>query len=439
MKFIDLLTEVKMYETLGLPDDSIIPLDTFVCECKNCVNQSLYEAINDTDNNLKICLTEANKKEPISFELAELMKNIARDTQGRLKLLSVLNDPKTLKSFLDDKGYLTAILYLAPSDSSGHEVCPKKSPECNAGCLNFAGNPAYLKAKLAARARKTRWLFGDKLTSDEMKNIPTDPKIIDRFYGKGRPGPEGKRGRILNPMRPEDFIERLQIEMEFLKKVAAKYNLKLSVRLNGTSDLDFHKKLESWKSANPDVKFYDYTAVFKWAMQSLEDPSKPHMTFSRKETLQNNIECEKYLKAGGNISAIFDELPEYYRGYKVIDADRTDLRFLDDTDRPIDPDTGKPVGVIAGLKMKGFRLKDAFALGIIQNKGPEDTFVIRTKELRERFGDKYFTQKIHWGDRAPTEPNNITAKQIYKDKIKNYLNKISSKLKGTADKTDEKI
>jgi hypothetical protein len=100
MKFIDLLTEVKMYETLGLPDDSIIPLDTFVCECKNCVNQSLYEAINDTDNNLKICLTEANKKEPISFELAELMKNIARDTQGRLKLLSVLNDPKTLKSFL---------------------------------------------------------------------------------------------------------------------------------------------------------------------------------------------------------------------------------------------------------------------------------------------------------------------------------------------------
>ena len=138
-------------------------------------------------------------------------------------------------------------------------------------------------------------------------------------------------------------------------------------------------------------------------------------------------------------SSIFDELPEYYRGYKVIDADRTDLRFLDDTDRPIDPDTGKPVGVIAGLKMKGFRLKDAFTLGIIQNKGPEDTFVIRTKELRERFGDKYFTQKIYWGDRAPTEPNNITAKQIYKDKIKSYLNKISSKLKGTADKTGEKI
>jgi len=414
MKLIDLLIEVKMYEGMGLPADSIIPIDQFVCKCKHCVNQSLYEAINDTDNNLKICLTEANKKEPISFELAELMKNIARDTQGRLKLLSVLNDPKT-------------------------EVCPKKSPECNAGCLNFAGNPAYLKAKLAARTRKTRWLFGDKLTSDEMKNIPIDPKIIDRFYGKGRPGPEGKRGRILNPMRPEDFIERLQIEMEFLKKVANKYNLKLSVRLNGTSDLDFHKKLESWKSANPDVKFYDYTAVFKWAMQSLEDPSKPHMTFSRKETLQNNIECEKYLKAGGNISAIFDELPEYYRGYKVIDADRTDLRFLDDVDRPIDPDTGKPVGVIAGLKMKGFRLKDAFTLGIIQNKGPEDTFVIRTKELRERFGDKYFTQKIYWGDRAPTEPNNITAKQIYKDKIKSYLNKISSKLKGTADKTGEKI
>ena len=30
MKLIDLLAEIKMYETLGLPDDSIIPLDAFV-------------------------------------------------------------------------------------------------------------------------------------------------------------------------------------------------------------------------------------------------------------------------------------------------------------------------------------------------------------------------------------------------------------------------
>jgi len=402
------------------------------CKCEYCISEALYGAINNEEVDLKEYLTEANKKKPISPELIELMKNITKQTQGKLKLLSVLSDPKTLKSFLDEKGYLTAILYLAPSDSSGHQVCWKASPECIAGCLNWAGNPAYLRAKLKARSRKTHWLFGDKLTSDQMKDIPTDPKIIDRFYGKGRPGQENTKGRVLSPLLPEDFIERLQIEMEFLKNVANKFGLKLAVRLNGTSDIDFHKKLEMWKTTNSDVKFYDYTAVFKWAIQSLEDPTRPHMTFSRKETLQNNIECEKYLKLGGTVAAIFDEVPEYYRGYKVIDADRTDLRFLDDVDKPTDPDTGKPIGIIAGLKMKGTNIKDSFCARIIQNTGPEDGFVIRAQELRDRFGDMYFTEKIPWDSRAPSEPNNVTAREIYSDKIKHYVTKTLKRLKMTS-------
>jgi hypothetical protein len=50
---------------------------------------------------------------------------------------------------------------------------------------------------------------------------------------------------------------------------------------------------------------------------------------------------------GGNISAVFrNELPQTYKGYKVIDADKTDLRFTDDNN------------VIAGLKAKGQAKKD---------------------------------------------------------------------------------
>ena len=45
---------------------------------------------------------------------------------------------------------------------------------------------------------------------------------------------------------------------------------------------------------------------------------------------------------GGNVSAVFrKEVPKKYNGFKVIDADETDLRFTD------------PHNVICGLKAKG--------------------------------------------------------------------------------------
>ena len=44
-----------------------------------------------------------------------------------MKLLTASNT-KTIKG--ESKGYLTGILHLAPADSSGHEVCAMRSPEC---------------------------------------------------------------------------------------------------------------------------------------------------------------------------------------------------------------------------------------------------------------------------------------------------------------------
>jgi hypothetical protein len=47
-----------------------------------------------------------------------------------------------------------------------------------------------------------------------------------------------------------------------------------------------------------------------------------------------------------NIAMVFDRVPATYMGLEVIDADETDLRFLDKK------------GVIAGLKAKGRAKKD---------------------------------------------------------------------------------
>jgi len=45
---------------------------------------------------------------------------------------------------------------------------------------------------------------------------------------------------------------------------------------------------------------------------------------------------------GGNVAIVFrKELPETYKGYKVVNGDEHDLRFLD------------PQNVIVGLKAKG--------------------------------------------------------------------------------------
>src|SRR5215510_6649537 len=54
------------------------------------------------------------------------------------KLLNVDTNAKTVKG--QARGFMTAVLYLAPSDLSGVQLCPMAElAGCNAGCLNTAG------------------------------------------------------------------------------------------------------------------------------------------------------------------------------------------------------------------------------------------------------------------------------------------------------------
>ena len=138
-----------------------------------------------------------------------------------------------------------------------------------------------------------------------------------------------------------------QIIKEYIK--AKKGGYKIAFRLNGTSDIDFIYLLQ--KYANLDIStlkdfavFYDYTKIFGKAKKYLNHPNY-FLTFSRSET--NDQETNEAIKLGINVAAVFSgDLPQRYKGAKVIDGDKSDLLMIYNKN------------VILGLKAKGKARKD---------------------------------------------------------------------------------
>ena len=221
------------------------------------------------------------------------------------QLLGVNTDAKTTKGTI--LGYLTGILYLAPGDISGHEVCAWRNAGCTAACLYTAGRGAFSNVK-QSRIRKTRWFFADR----------------------------------------EAFYVALRSDIEQLIQDAEKMGLIPCVRLNGTSDIVWEYGKSSIIRAFPNEQFYDYTKSVHRAVQSLTSelwPSNYHLTFSYSGT--NFADCIKVLRLGGNVSVVFDGVkPKAWGGAPVIDGDLHDLRFTD------------PSGTVVGLKAKGEAKKD---------------------------------------------------------------------------------
>lgn len=217
--------------------------------------------------------------------------------------LLTFQNAKTSKG--EKKGYLTGILYLKPETSGGRgNVCPKATDGCKASCLNTAGRGAFDQVQ-AGRQRKTNLYFDN----------------------------------------PKQFIADLVDDVKRLVRQAKKQNLTPCVRINGTSDIP--SLAREVAKACPDVQFYDYT--------KLPNPHKRvmknyHITFSKSEN--NMDECLQALDNGINVAVVFEkELPKTYLGYKVVNGDETDLRFLDKKG-------SKGKGLIVGLKAKGRAKKD---------------------------------------------------------------------------------
>jgi hypothetical protein len=143
------------------------------------------------------------------------------------------------------------------------------------------------------------------------------------------------------------FADALRADIFRLVKRAAKHDMVPVVRLNGTSDVPW----ERIKCSNgltlmatfPHVQFYDYTKrPRRWNV-----PPNYHLTFSRSEC--NDADAMSELSHGRNVAVVFDTrkgapLPTFWRGYRVVDGDDSDLRFLD----------GDSVcAVVIGLRAKG--------------------------------------------------------------------------------------
>jgi hypothetical protein len=112
----------------------------------------------------------------------------------------------------------------------------------------------------------------------------------------------------------EEFLSRLYKELKNHEIYCNKNNLIPVARLNTTSDI-------SWEVHN----------IFNMF---------PNITFSLNES--NKEDAFNILKSGGNVAIVFrNQLPTTYNGYKVVNGDEHDLRFLD------------PQNVIVGLKAKG--------------------------------------------------------------------------------------
>lgn len=220
-----------------------------------------------------------------------------------MKLLNIDANAKTVKG--QGRGYMTAILYLAPADESGYEVCPMASKGCRKACLNKAGMGAFSNVQ-AARIAKTKWYFED---------------------------------------RPA-FMAQLVTEVRAFIRKAIKLGLIPVVRLNGTSDIPWERVPVEGQpnimSLFPTVQFYDYTK----RSNRRDLPANYHLTFSLAE--DNDSRASAAARNGANIAVVFrnDKFPATYMGMPVVDGDADDLRFLD----------GR--GVVVGLKAKGPAKKD---------------------------------------------------------------------------------
>jgi hypothetical protein len=259
-------------------------------------------------------------------------------------LLSTVN-AKTVKG--EKLGYTTYIMYLAPhtQNSKGINLCSHASKGCAKACL-FGSGAARFEEVQNGKRNKTEYYLADR--KGFMLQLVKEITKAERLHGAIE-GEEqiGRTGKVI------------------------RYK-KFAIRLNGTADIPFEKiKLDSGLNifeTFPNVQFYDYTKNPKRFEK--KQSANYHLTFSRSE--DNDKVAEDLLSKGHNVAIVFgvknvNDLPTTYKGYKVINGDETDLRFLDESN------------VVIGLKYKLVTGKGTKG----QNKDnvENNSFLIKVSEL----------------------------------------------------------
>jgi hypothetical protein len=226
-------------------------------------------------------------------------------------IFSVSSDAKTVKG--EKLGYLTGILYLAPYDLSGHQVCPMASiAQCHAPCLNSAGRGAFNSVQIS-RIAKTKMFFENR----------------------------------------DYFMQCVVFSIRALIKKALKENLTPLVRLNGTSDIRWESipvtidgiECRNIFEAFPHVQFYDYTKI----PNRKDIPANYDLTFSYSGVSDYQKYVKQAIANNMRVAVVFrsiNVIPSKFLGMPVVPGDNSDIRHLD------------PAGSTVALYAKGKAKKD---------------------------------------------------------------------------------
>lgn len=212
----------------------------------------------------------------------------------RKSLLGFDTNAKTVKG--EQLGFLTGILYLAPSDISGYQVCPMaKLAQCDKPCLYTAGRGAFTSIQ-NARIAKTKYFFEDR----------------------------------------QNFMLNLVKDIEKGIKQAQKSGLTLLIRLNGTSDIKFENVTFTYDNKQttifdlfPNVQFYDYTKI----ANRVDLPKNYDLTFSYSGVVEFQPYAKKAINNKMRIATVFrsvKHIPDTFLGLRVIGGDDSDIRHMDD-------------------------------------------------------------------------------------------------------------
>lgn len=226
-----------------------------------------------------------------------------------------IDSAKAIKA--QDYGYLNAIHYMAPYSVAGvGNLCAGASLGCINLCLGLHSGQAGM-----------------------VKNDNDINAVRQSRIDKARRFMKDRAAYMRDVVR--------SIELAEIK--ACTMGLILCVRMNGSTDIPWEGiacirngvKYRNLMEAFPHIQFVDYTKIASRMTRKL--PANYHLTFSRHES--NDAAVDAIVAAGGNAAVVFDHVPETWRGMRVIDGDKHDLRHLD------------PRGVIVGLTPKGRKAK----------------------------------------------------------------------------------
>lgn len=226
-----------------------------------------------------------------------------KEYKRALKLIGVSYLGKwsqSAKMVLNEKvgNEITYSLYLAPWFLSGYQCCPN-GQNCHKLCLNGSG-----------RNR------GDIIMRGVEESNINKARI--------------KKSKLFFENRAL-FMDLLIYELMDAREHALTNGMTFSVRLNCTSDISplaFVKDGQNVLDLFPDVTFYDYTKV-PTRLNVVQKYPNYHLTFSYDG--YNWDTCEKFLQNGINVAVVFesDVVPISYKGYRIIDMTKTDLRYKD--------------------------------------------------------------------------------------------------------------